>query len=100
MQEEDQNDQRHRDAFFQQLFFQVFHRAFDKRRAVIHCDDLNPFRQAALEVSKFGFDPLNNGQCILAVAHDHDPGNRFALAIQLHDTTAKRGAFNDPRHGR
>ena len=100
MQEKNQNDQSHCDTFFQQFFFEVFHRAFDERRTVIDSDNFNPVGQAALKVCKFGFDTLNNRQCVLAVAHDDDPGNRFALAVQLNDASAKRGPLNDPRNGR
>ena len=54
-------------------------------RAVIDGDDFGTIGQAALDFSKPGFDVIDDGQSVLAIALNGDAGRHFTFAIQFRD---------------
>ena len=96
MEEEDQNDESNREAFLDQLVFQIIDRTLDERRAVIHSDNLDAFWQPALETMKFLLHTFDHRQRILAIAHHHDAGHSFAFAIEFDNAAPEGRAFDNP----
>ena len=92
VQQERDADQRHDDAFLDELFLQRLDRALNQRAAVVG-DGVGHVRRQALHRL---VEPLlhveNDLARVGAVAHDHNAADRFAFAVQLGDAAAHVGA--------
>ena len=98
MKQEQHADERNDDELLDQLFFEVFHRAFDQVRPVVDRNDLDPWRQARLEFLKFCFYSVDGLQRVLARAHHDDAAGNFALTVELGNAAPHFRADLDARH--
>ena len=87
MPEEDQNDQNDGDDDLKDRGVHVADRVMNELRAIINWHDLYAFRKRGCYIAYLLFYPVDHGQSVLTAPHDNDPGNNFALAIQIRYTT-------------
>src|SRR5205823_8178433 len=85
MPEEDDADERHNDAFFDQLFAQRCDGALDQIAAIISRHDAHTGWQRRFDLVDFLFDPIDNVECVLAIAHHYDATHGLAFAVQIRD---------------
>ena len=70
---------------------QVVDGAQDQIGAVVDGDDLDAGRQPRLDLPDLRLHPIDHIEGILAVAHDDDAGDHFALAVQVGRAAAQIG---------
>ena len=87
VEQESHTHQRHQHQFLAQLLPQVVHRALNECGAVVNGDDLHPLGQARAQLVEPGFHQVDGALGVFAKAHDNDAAHRFALAVELGDTT-------------
>ena len=88
MPQEQRTHQRHDDKLFQQLVAEVINRAIDELTAIVCCNYLYAFRQAAFQRVEFGFNGRDHLTRIFTGTQDNHPARDFAFAIQFGDPTA------------
>src|SRR6266513_3922897 len=88
MPEEDDADERHNDALFDQFLPQRCDGALDQIAAIISRHDAHAGWQRRLDPVDFLFDTIDNVERVLAIAHHHDATDGLAFAVQLRDASA------------
>src|SRR5262249_54291862 len=72
-----------------QRTLEVLDRTQDQLRAIIRAHNLDPRRQARLNLAQPGFDTLDYPQRVLALPHHHDACYNVALAVPIRDPAAQ-----------
>ena len=94
--QEDQDHEGHHGQLFDQRVLQVVDGCEDQVGAVVGGHDLDARGQAGFDLFQLGLDALDDPQRVLALPHDDDAGDHFALAVEIGDAAAHVGA---ERHG-
>ena len=97
MQQEDDADQRHHQAFLEQCLLEGFDRRVDQVGAIIDRDDLDRAWQAAGDFLEALFHVLDDIERIDAEALQHDTAGHFALPVQFGDAAPLVRAKLDAR---
>src|SRR6266850_990960 len=88
MPEENNADERDDDALLNELLAQGGNRTFNQVAAIIDGDDAHTLWKRRFNLLDLLFDAVDDIERVLAVTHDDDPANSFALAVQLSDAAA------------
>ena len=91
MQQEKDGHQRDDEALLEKLSFQIVDSALDEVAAVVDGLDGYSFRQSRLQFLQFRFDGVDRREGVFSVAHDDDPADGFAFAVQVHQAAAQLG---------
>ena len=86
MQQESDADERHHDAFLDELFRERLHRPVNQRRAVVSDTVFDIRRETGHRLVETLFNVGDDLPGIGTVAHHHDAAYRFADAVQFCDT--------------
>ena len=89
--QEDDDHQADDDCLLEQVAFEGVDRRFDQARAVVTRHDFDPRWKAFPDLGNFRFDPIDNVQRVLAVAHDDDAAHRFAFAVPIRNAFSQIG---------
>ena len=92
MEQEDDDDQGHDEAFLDQRVGQRLDRAVDQRRPVVDDGIFHSLRQALHRLVQAGLNALDDLPGVHAIANDHDPADRLAFAVQLGNAAAHVGS--------
>ena len=76
-------DERDDDALLDQLFAKRADRAFDQVAAVVSRYDPHAFGQRRLDLLDLLFDSVDDVERVLAVTHNDDAADRFAVSVEL-----------------
>src|SRR6266446_3677492 len=98
MQQKDHADQRNDYTLFEKRVFERVDRAVDQVRPVINRQDLHAVRQAAGDFGDLRLDVLDDRQGVGPVALQHDPGDDFAVAVELGQAAPLIRTELDPCH--
>ena len=78
-------------CLLEQVAFEGVDRRLDQARAVVTRHDFDPRWKAFPDLGSFRFDPIDNVQRVLAVAHDDDAAHRFAFAVPIRNAFSQIG---------
>src|SRR6266568_5648972 len=85
-------------ALGEEIAFQSVDGFLDQARAVIAGVDLDARRKGGRNLGDFLLDSVDYVQCVLAVAHHHNPAHGFAFALPLGDAFADfRSKYDRPQ---
>src|SRR5262249_15940346 len=85
--EENDADQRHDNAFFDQFLAQCRDGAANQIAAIVNRHDAHTGRQGRLYLYNFLFYCIDDVECVFAVAHYDDAANDLAASVELSNTT-------------
>ena len=88
MHQEGDADERHHDAFLDELFRERLHRPVNQRRAIISDSVFDIRRETAHRLVEALLNFADDLSGIRAVAHHHDAADGFADAVQLCNTAS------------
>ena len=88
MEEKQQGDQTHDDAFFQQLLPEHRDGSRNELRTVVSWNDRHAGRQGWFDLLKFGLHAFDHRERVFARTHDHDAADGLALAVQLRNAAS------------
>ncbi len=80
--------QRNDDKLFQQLIAQVINGTIDELTAIVCCNYLYAFRQAAFQRVEFSFNGGDNLTRIFTGTQDNHPARHFTFTVEFSDPTA------------
>ena len=97
VQQEDDRDQRHDDAFLDQRRFEGLDRGFDQFRAIVDGHDLGARREVAGDLRELFLGIFDDGERIRAKPLQDDAARDFPFTIQLGDAASLVGNDLDTR---
>src|SRR5580692_3549462 len=83
MPEENDTDQRHHNAFFDELLPKRFDGSLDDSAAIVGRNDLDPIGQRGLEFLQLFLNARDDVQGVFAVAHDDNSTHHFPFSVEF-----------------
>jgi hypothetical protein len=96
--EEHEDDEAHDQELLAERVDERVDGAADQVGAVVRRDDLDAGRERRAERVERGLHAIDDGERVLALAHDHDAADRVAEPVEVGDAASHVGADRDRRH--